>query len=160
MSEFTVRSALPKDLERLYQIFRLADKLHRQAHPEIFREVHDPAEIKDYLLLCIQSDDAAVFVAELNVEIIGAVIAWERQTHDIPMLIKRTFVSVDNLVVVEGCRNMGVGQSLMDRVHLWAQTRGLKEIQLTVWDFNEGAQAFYKKLGYEMLHHRMRKELP
>ena len=160
MLEFTVRRARTGDLDSVYMVFRLADNLHRQAHPEIFREADDPAEIKDYLLLCIQSDEVGVFVAELNVEIIGAIIAWERQAHDIPMLIKRSFVSVDNLVVLEGYRNMGVGQSLMERVHHWAQTRGLKEIQLTVWGFNEGAQAFYKKLGYEMLHHRMRKELP
>lgn len=160
MSEFAVRRARMEDLEGVFKVFSLADALHRQAHPEIFREANDPADIQDYLLLGIQSDDAVVFVAELNDEIMGAIIAWERKTHDYPILIKRSFVSVENLVVLEGFRNMGVGQSLMERVHLWAQARGLKEIQLTVWGFNEGAQTFYKNLGYKMLHHRMRKELP
>jgi len=160
MSEFIVRRAKLEDLEGICKVFSLADTLHRQAHPEIFREAGDPADIKDYLLLGIQSDDAVVLVAELSGEIMGAIIAWARQTHDIPMLIERTFVSVDNIVVAEGYRNLGVGKSLMEQVHLWVQTRGLKEIQLTVWDFNEGAQTFYKNLGYQMLRHRMRMELP
>ena len=55
--------------------------------------------------------------------------------------------------------SQGIGKALMEHIHLWAEERGLKQIQLTVWDFNKGAQEFYKNLGYEMLHHRMRKEL-
>ena len=100
-----------------------------------------------------------IFVAEASGGIIGAIIAGMRQSAEISLLVKRTYISIDNLVVVEEYREQGVGQALMGQVHLWAQKSGVKEIQLTVWDFNQGAIAFYKKLGYQMLHHRMRKEL-
>ena len=157
---FLIRAAEPMDLEAVYAVFSLADTLHREAHPEVFKEASDPADIKDYLSAGIQSEDAAVFVADDQDKIIGAVIASIRQTPDISLLVQRTFVSVENLVVAEESRQQGIGLALMERIHLWAAERGLKQIQLTVWDFNEAAQAFYKKLGYEMLHHRMAKELP
>jgi GNAT superfamily N-acetyltransferase len=159
MNDYTIRKAVPGELEDLYTIFSLADNLHREAHPEIFQEVSDPSDIKDYFKTRIQSDDSVVFIAEVRSKIIGAVIASIRQTPDYSLLIPRILVSVENLIVVEEFRHQGVGLALMKRIHLWASERDLKHIELTVWDFNEGAQAFYKNMGYEMLHHRMHKEL-
>ena len=160
MPDYKIREALPQDLEGLYAVFGLADQLHRQAHPEIFREVDDPADIKDFLMVGIRAEEAAILVADADGEIIGALIGWVRQTSDNPLLVQRTYISLDNLVVAEKYRHHGVGRALMDSLHQWAQARGLKDIHLTVWDFNQGAQAFYRELGYEMLSHRMRKELP
>jgi GNAT superfamily N-acetyltransferase len=88
------------------------------------------------------------------------VLAKLRQTSDSPLLVRRRYVSVENLVVAEERRQSGIGQALMERVHQWAKTEGVYTVYLTVWDFNQSAQALYRKLGYEMLHHRMRKELP
>lgn len=160
MSTYPIREARPGDLEGVYATLSLADQMHRHAHPEIFREVERPAKVKEYLLTSIRAEDAVIFIAEDGGEIIGAILAWVHQPRDIPVLIPRGLVSVDNLVVAEPYRNQGVGQALMERVYLWAEARGLKQIQLTVWDFNQGAVEFYEKLGFEMLHHRMRKELP
>jgi len=163
MLDFIIRPAQRSDLDAIYAVFSLADTLHRKAHPEIFQETEDPVEIKDFLLSAVQSKDDAVFVADLNEgpgsDIIGAIIARVRQTPDIPMLVPRTYVSVDNLIVVEKYQHRGIGQALMEKIQAWAQSRGLKSIHLTVWDFNQDALAFYEKLGYKMLHHHMRKEL-
>ena len=83
MSDYEIRIALPADLEGVYTIFSLADDLHRQAHPEIFQEISDPKDTKDYLLTSIRSKDAVVFVAEDRGEIIGGILAWVRQTPEI-----------------------------------------------------------------------------
>jgi ribosomal protein S18 acetylase RimI-like enzyme len=160
VSTYPIREARPDDLEGVYALLSLADHMHRQAHPEIFQEAERPAEVKDYLLASIRAEDAVVFIAKDGSEIIGAILAWVRQPREIPVLIPRGWVSVENLVVAGPYRHLGVGQALMERVHLWAEERGLKQIQLTVWEFNQDAIEFYEKLGYEMLHHRMRKELP
>ena len=163
MPDYKIRTALRSDLDAIYTIFSQADTLHREAHPEIFRKVDDPAEIKDFLLTGIKSDDAVIFVADLSGDtrgdIIGAVIAWVRHTPDVPLLVPRVYLSVDNLIVDEKYQHQGVGKALMERVHEWASARALKTIHLTVWDFNQGALTFYEKLGYKMLHHHMQKEL-
>ncbi len=160
MPDHIVRKAIPSDLDGVYAVFSLADTLHRRKHPEIFKKAATPTGIKDYLLASISDEDAAVFVAVFHGEIIGSIIAWIRETPDIPVLIQHTYVSVENLVVIQAFRQQGVGKELLERIHLWSRELGIKQIQLTVWDFNERAQVFYKQLGYEMLHHRMRKELP
>jgi len=157
---YLVREARPQDLEGVYAVFSLADVLHRQAHPDIFQEAANSRDIKNYFLAGIKAKDTMIFVAEANSQIIGAIIATMCQSAEIPLLVKRTYVSIDNLVVVGEYREQGVGQSLMEQVHLWAQKHDIKDVQLTVWDFNQGAITFYEKLGYQMLHHRMRKELP
>ncbi len=160
MTAYAIREARPKDLDDLYAVFSLTDSMHREAHPEIFQEASDLSDIKVYLLTRIKADDAAVFVAEYQSNIIGAVIASVRQTPDYSILVQQTYVGVENLVVEEAFRHQGVGQALMDQVNQWVEKLGLKYIELTVWDFNAGAQAFYEKLGYQTLHHRLRKDLP
>jgi GNAT superfamily N-acetyltransferase len=160
MTDINIREARPADLDGVYSIFNLADIMHRQAHPEIFQEVADPSGTRDYIMMGIQADDAIVFVAEIQDEIIGAVIAVIRQTLEISVLISGSYVSIENLVVARKFRKLGTGKALMEAVHLWTRERGLNQIQLTVWDFNKEAQVFYEKVGYEMLHHRMRMVLP
>jgi ribosomal protein S18 acetylase RimI-like enzyme len=159
MSAYQIREAQLQDLEGIYAVFSLVDTLHCQAHPEIFQKAANPDDIKDFLLAGIQAEESVVFVAEDAGEIIGAINAWIRLTPEIPVLVERTYVSVENLVVAERYRQQGIGQALMEQIHFWAQAHGLREIQLTVWDFNQGAVEFYEKLGYQMLHHRMRKVL-
>ena len=159
MSNYEIRIALPQDLQGVYKIFSLADTQHRQAHPEFFRETPDPKDTKDFLLSSIRSKDAVVFVAEDCEQIIGGILAWVRQTPDRSVLVPRTYVSIENLVVANAFRHHGIGKALMEQIHLWSEEHGIQQIQLTVWDFNKCAQEFYKNLGYEMLNHRMRKEL-
>ena len=128
MSEFTIREARPRDLNGIYAIFSLADTLHRDVHPEIFQIAKQSAAIKDYLFDAILAEDGVIFVGVSQDEVIGAIIAWLRQPAENPILIKRDYVSVDNLVVAKEYRNMGVGKALMENVHRWAQDRQIKEI--------------------------------
>lgn len=160
MQDYKIRLALPGDLDGVYKVFSLADHIHRQAHPEIFQKAADPSGIKHYLLAGIQTDDAVVFIAEDQDEIVGAVIAVIRHTPELQFLVQRSYVSIENLVVAEKYRRLGVGKTLMESVHFWAQENGFNQIQLTVWDFNQEAKTFYNKMGYEMLNHKMRMVLP
>jgi ribosomal protein S18 acetylase RimI-like enzyme len=160
MSDYQIRQAMPSDLDGVYAVFKLADKLHRDAHPEVFREPENPNDVKDYLLSAIRDAETVVFIAEVQDEIAGAVLAGVRHSPEISLLVQQTYLSVENLVVAEKYRGQGIGKALIAQVHHWAQALEIKYIQLTVWDFNQGAIAFYEKLGYQMLHHRMRKELP
>jgi GNAT superfamily N-acetyltransferase len=159
MPDYIIRKAVSGDLDGLHLVFSQADRMHREAHPEIFQEADDPNDTKDFLLESLRSQNAVVLVADMDGEIIAALMAWVRQASEIAILVPRTYLSVDNLVVDEGYRQQGIGQALMHSIHNWAQANGIKEVQLTVWDFNHNAMNFYRDLGYEMLHHRMRREL-
>jgi ribosomal protein S18 acetylase RimI-like enzyme len=47
----------------------------------------------------------------------------------------------------------------MEAAQEWARQRGARRVQLTVWEFNEGAIAFYESLGYETYSRNMWKSL-
>ena len=159
MLAFEIHTASPSDLEGVYQVFLLSDNLHRQAHPEIFQQAFEPKSTKEYLMNAILSKDAVVFVATHHREIIGGILAWVHHTPDNPAFVPRTYLNIDNLVVAQEFRRQGVGRALMEHMHQWSQARGIEQIQLTVWDFNQSAHQFYKDLGYITLHCQMRKDL-
>jgi len=47
----------------------------------------------------------------------------------------------------------------MEEAHQWVLGKGATQIELIVWEFNEGAIAFYEKLGYETAYRKMWKSL-
>ena len=47
----------------------------------------------------------------------------------------------------------------MDAAHQWARARGLTRVELNVYEFNEGARAFYAALGYETLSRKLGRSL-
>ena len=53
-----------------------------------------------------------------------------------------------------------VGTALMEKAHAWASAMGASAVQLSVFAFNQGAVAFYKKQGYQVLSYKMALELP
>jgi ribosomal protein S18 acetylase RimI-like enzyme len=45
----------------------------------------------------------------------------------------------------------------MAHAQRWATERGLREIELNVWEFNQSAIAFYEALGYVTERRKMRR---
>ncbi len=90
---------------------------------------------------------------------VGVLSALVRQNPDLPMFVPRRWLVVENVAVLEAYRGMGVGRALMQHAHEWARGQGLAEVELTVWEFNEGAVAFYEQLGYTTIVRRLWKAL-
>jgi GNAT superfamily N-acetyltransferase len=63
------------------------------------------------------------------------------------------------LGVAESQRGQGIGRALMEHTHEWARGQGIHEVELTVWEFNQGAMAFYSELGYTPIVRRLWKGL-
>jgi ribosomal protein S18 acetylase RimI-like enzyme len=56
---------------------------------------------------------------------------------------------VDDVVVDEASRGLGIGRLLMEALHEEAQRRGLRHLDLTSRPSREAANALYRSLGYE-----------
>jgi GNAT superfamily N-acetyltransferase len=48
---------------------------------------------------------------------------------------------------------------LMQAAEAWARTKGLTDVRLTVFEFNEGARQFYARLGYRTFSRQLHKAL-
>lgn len=159
MTTFTIRDAIDKDILGLYEVFSETEHLHLQAHPEVFRLEPQGTSSKNYYRSCIIEPNSAIFVAETNQKIVGALICSIQFAQKNPILIHRKFCLIENISVLSEYRESGVGNALMARTQQWAKAMGATSIELTVWEFNQGAIEFYKKNGYQTIHHKMRKGL-
>lgn len=150
-----IREATPADYEALCALFQEADAQHREHLPHLFRPPPGPARDREHVLGLISAESAALLVAEDGGELVGLVNVWVRETPDIPILVPHRFAVVDDLVVRSSHRRRGIGRALLERAHGWARAQGAVRIQLTVYEFNEEAMAFYRALGYQPLLRRL-----
>ena len=157
--ELIIREATPFDDENLCRLFDEADKLHRDHLPERFQAPKGPARDKAFILGLLADQTVAVFVVERDGKLLGLVQAAVKDTPPLSIFVPRCYVVVNTLVVKEGFRQQGIGQKLMDKVHQWALSKGADEVELNVYEVNQGAIAFYRHLGYATMSQKMSKSL-
>jgi ribosomal protein S18 acetylase RimI-like enzyme len=149
-----IRSATMRDYDAICALLAQVDALHRSAQPDQFAEAV-PAREKAYLQSWLDTPDKQLWVAERDNAVVGLVMFYLRQTPDVPILVPRRFIQLDTLVVDAKQQRQGIGETLMQATHQWGRERGIRDIELGVWAFNEAAMAFYRRLGYEALYHKM-----
>jgi ribosomal protein S18 acetylase RimI-like enzyme len=91
--------------------------------------------------------------------IVGAISVRAYDTPTDPTMVPRRRAHVEALVVDERHRRAGVGTALMAAATGWARERGAKEVVLTVWAGNAVAEAFYARLGYQVVSSALSKPL-
>ncbi|MBK8025423.1 MAG: GNAT family N-acetyltransferase [Chloroflexi bacterium] len=165
-----VRAARPDDADGLNAVIQAVDAFHADGVPHVFRRFDGPARSAEWFadalnnpdsLLLVATNDTADSTADSTADgaIVGFLSALVRQNPDLPMFVPRRWLLVDAVGVLEAYRGQGVGRALMEQAHAWAQAQGLAEVELTVWEFNQGAIAFYAELGYTTVLRRLWKPL-
>lgn len=157
--EIIIRRALEADYDPVCRLLDEIDRLHRQRLPYIFRRPVGPVREWDYFAGLLADEDVGIFLAELAGELVGFIHVLVAQAREFPIFVPRRFAIVDNLVVTESFRHLGIGSLLMEEAENWAREHGLTAIELTVYEFNQGAIALYEKMGYETLSRKMSKSL-
>ena len=157
--EISVRKATADDYNSLCELFDEGDALHRDNLPHIFQKPSGAAREQDYYLELIADENVALFVAEVGEQLVGFVHAIVRNPPPFPVFVPRRYAIVDGIVVKSGFQNHGIGRILMDKMQEWASAKGATSIELNVYEFNQAANAFYRKLGYETISHKMSKSL-
>jgi len=107
--------------------------------PHVFREPDGPARTKEFISGIIANEDAALFVAERDGQIIGLVHILVREAPDIPVMVPRRYAVIDDLIVRRNFRRFGVGRALLERAHRWAADKQATQVELNVWEFNQTA---------------------
>jgi ribosomal protein S18 acetylase RimI-like enzyme len=63
--------------------------------------------------------------------------------------------------VSRSCQRRGIGERLMQEAICWVTTHWpeIKHIELNVFEFNDGAIAFYRRLGFRTISRKMELKL-
>ena len=114
------------------------------------------AEIRRRFLSVMAADNHALLVGEREGRLVGLIHVYAR-----PALDKPPEAIVQALVVVSGGRRGGIGKAMMASAESWAHAHGFHSVALASQIARDGAHAFYKALGYQIVatSHLLRKDI-
>lgn len=147
----TIREARAADLGAVMELLRELDEAHIDLEPTLLRPFKEQPRPSDWLLARFSEPNEACFVAELSGEVVGFVWSKWQNAPNIPAFIQEPTQIVGDLVVKRALRGRGIGRALLDRAIQWGRARGIKRVQLTVFERNQTAREFYDKLGFRPL---------
>jgi GNAT superfamily N-acetyltransferase len=151
----TIRQAVAEDLPAVAAMLVEADDLHREALPWLFRQIDDP-QWSGFLESYVSTQERAMFLATtLEGALAGVLYMGMQQASRAPIVRAARVAVIDALVVRPSARRQGIGSRLVRAARRWADDRGATRTELSVYEFNEGARAFWIGVGFETLSRRL-----
>ena len=86
------------------------------------------------------------FVVEINNEVEGIALVYPRYST-----WKGEVIHLEDLMVSESCRGLGLGTILLDEVVKYAKSLNVKRVSWEVLDWNEPAIKFYESKGAKIM---------
>ena len=144
-----VRPAKKEDHPAVERLLRQIAQLHADLRPEIFRPASRKYDKIQFVALLKNKDTPILVAQDEHGDVLGYAMLQVKTIRKNPVFCPRQFLYVDDLCVDEVSRGLGIGTALMEGVRKLAKERGIKKIQLNVWECNEGAMQFYERLGFQ-----------
>ena len=140
MENSEIRKAELSDIDKgLLEVFIEGYRFHQKGRPDVFMDLSDE-ELKNDLINSFERLETIVILAENKV--LGYV-SYTIKTRHVSKLV------VDQLVIKEELRGLGLGRILMDEVKKIALENNCERIELNCWMFNTNAQAMYEHIGFD-----------
>ena len=153
-----IRFAGREDLPAVNRLRRQVKELHAAGRPDIFKPGFGP-ELEHYLYEIFEDPDQEILVAEEEGVIRGFAILHEIRRPENPYMAQRHYLDIDEFCVDEACRRRGIGRTLIEAAKAVAKKRGFDRLELNMWEFNQGALAFYEAEGFETYRRYMEVKL-
>lgn len=142
-----VRLARDDELDRINELRKQVNELHAAGKPEIFRPDFTP-EMRDFIHVIRDDPDKDIAVAEREGQICAFAVLHHIRRPENMVKREQEYLDIDEFGVDEACRRQGVGTELMAYIRRFAAEKGLRRIELNMWEFNQSALAFYEELGF------------
>jgi ribosomal protein S18 acetylase RimI-like enzyme len=133
-------------------------RLHVAAHPEHFRTPR-LRDLADWFATLLQQPTAALWIAELDGVAVGYVSALFHEQPENPFCLARRWCEIDQVAVDPAYQRRGVARRLVDAVVADAQANGIRDVEMTIWSFNDNAQAAFQRLGFRPRIVRLRRQI-
>ena len=140
-----IRNAQIEDVNKISELMLQVAKIHSNARKDIFKE-KSIEEIKTEFNNRINNKEN-ILVAEENNNIYGVIVYKIKEVKEHINLKDRTTLYIDELVIDEKVRKMGIGKNLFSEVKKIAKEKNYDAVELNCWNFNESAIQFYEKCG-------------
>lgn len=159
---FDIRPATMDDCDELNRLWHQLDAYHHLQDPVHFPalKLHEPARTDDYIESLINRHDQTLLVAQkserqpeevdetVSPKLLGLASVYLQTLAPSAIFPARVLFELENLIVDQNVRRMGVARALCDAACQWAKGHGAQEMALNVYDFNSPARAFYEAMGF------------
>ncbi|HZO12813.1 MAG TPA: GNAT family N-acetyltransferase [Polyangiaceae bacterium] len=142
-----VRPAETGDERVLASLNRFVHESHLKRRPEHFKATNID-ELTEWFNSKLSDSSWHVWIAEERGEPIGYICAVAQEREESPFGVARRYMEIDQLVVAPRHRKRGVARALVRAVVGAALLRGIQDVELSSWAFNEEAHEAFRKLGF------------
>ena len=140
-----IRKTTAADIPRIMDLLHQVNRVHHLLRPDLFKP-HTTKYSAEELEAMMAIESQPIFVCD-DGKVSGYVFCQIQDLQNDRLLQDRKTLYIDDLCVDETARGKHIGRQLFDYVREYAQTIGCQAITLNVWNGNDAALAFYRKLG-------------
>ena len=144
----TVRPAASEELARVNEIRRYVNDVHVAGRPDTFRPGFS-RELEQILYKRFETENWNILVAVLDGQIIGFASVEYLDRPESPYNLARKMYHVEEFGVDPNFHRKGAASALVEYMKRDAAQRGYPRIELDMWEFNQGALAFYENVGFQ-----------
>ena len=148
-----IRRAKSSDIDKILELLNEVLEIHYNIRPDIFVS-GKTKYTKDMLNKMIEDDNNPIYVA-FEDEVLGYAFCELRDVPFQTTMVPFKSLFIDDLCVDKNIRSKGVGRALFEYVKDEAKKLGCYEITLNVWEGNNSAINFYKKMDMKIKEYQM-----
>ncbi len=138
-----LRNMESNDYDTVVRIMRQVHNIHSNGRPDIYKIELDFT--LDKYMSYLEDETKISLISEVDGIVVG--IAFLTLKKDI-LNINHKISFLDIFCVDNQYSKKGYGKEFMLGIELLLKVRQVTRLELAVWEFNESAQIFYNKLGF------------
>jgi ribosomal protein S18 acetylase RimI-like enzyme len=151
----SIRRATVSDAATVSALNADVQAIHASALPWLFKAPSAETFPLAAAASMLARDDVLVYVAYLGDEPVGYAYAQVRRHPDTSLQYAFEEIHLHHLSVSPRHRGHGVGGVLLSAVRRAADDRGIRQVALDVWTFNQRAEGFFRRHGFEAYNERL-----
>ena len=149
-----IRFATESDLERVNELRKQVNDLHVEGKPDVFKPGFSD-DLRDFINVIWKDSEQEIVVAVDDGIVCGFAIIHHINKPENPFMYERDFLDIDEFCVDEAYRRKGAATELIAFIKSYAKEKGFHRIELNMWEFNQGALAFYEAVGFKTFRRYM-----
>ncbi len=143
-----IRKAKIKDIDKILDLLLQVLEVHAAVRPDLFIHGATKYTREELIHIINEEPDRPIYVGVNEAdEVLGYVFCEIKEQKATNVIRPFRFIYIDDLCVDEKARGQRAASALFDFVLSEAKKLGCYEINLNVWEGNDSALAFYKKMG-------------
>lgn len=147
-----------KDYRLLAELNEEVQNFHHEIQPKIFKP-YDKEAVISFFKATLNKENTVAFLAQENEKPLGYALLFKMNFAENPFQYARTFLLLDQILVLKNYRGKGVGTLLLDAVFNFAGENNIDLVELNHWTQNDSARKFFGKSKFEYFNEKMWREV-